>query len=311
MKEASEQKPVRMGMRIGFFIIYWFIKYIPWFISGAVLTGFCHLLYAVAGKIRRVSMRNLRLAFHNKIDEKKMKTIAKRSFTSFLETTAEIICYDNKPEQITRDIHFNDKPLIDSLLAKGKGIVIVTAHFGHFQLMIFRLAKAGYKVNTIINPLKDVAVDDFFAERALANGVRLIPSVPGRVCVVESYKVLAKNEILVILPDQNYGAKNRVFVRMFGKLAGTASSPIIFSAKAGAPVLPVFTVKRDSGWDIVCEPPMEFEEKDLDSSELVKHVQALTNIFERYIIQYPEHWLWMHNRFKTVPTEEELEKINL
>ena len=93
-----------------------------------------------------------------------------------------------------------------------------------------------------------------------------------------------------------------MFVDFFGQPAYTPYSPVAFSQRTGAPIIPTFIVRQpDNTHRIKIEPPITLEQCDDKEEELVVNTQKFTRIIEDYVRAYPEQWIWMHRRWKTQP----------
>jgi len=165
------------------------------------------------------------------------------------------------------------------------------------------LAQMCYPTNAIIRPSRDEIVEkDFLAARSRL-GLKTVHSYPREACVSQSLKALRDKELLVVLLDQNTGSKSGVYVDFFGQKAGTATGPIIFAMRTGAPLLPIFTLRNGDTdtHSLMIEKPFHLEQKATDEETIQHNVQKLTNIIERYIRKYPHEWGWMHRRWKSRP----------
>jgi KDO2-lipid IV(A) lauroyltransferase len=114
---------------------------------------------------------------------------------------------------------------------------------------------------------------------------------------------LRKNGICVLVIDQNSKRSEGVFVDHFGKLASTYSAPYVLSKKFKCPVLPAFNYRDDNMHNhhtvILPEIPLLTAE---DKEEEVKlNVRAYLKPFEDFLMEHPEQWIWMHQRWKSQP----------
>jgi KDO2-lipid IV(A) lauroyltransferase len=169
--------------------------------------------------------------------------------------------------------------------------------------MLLYLAQMGYPTNAIIRPSRDEIIEkDFQASRSRL-GLKTVHSYPREACVAQSLKALRDNELLVVLLDQNTGSKSGVYVDFFGQKAGTATGPIIFAMRTGAPLLPIFTLRKGDSdhHQLLIEKHFYLEQKATDEETIQYNVQKLTNIIEGYIRKYPHEWGWMHRRWKSRP----------
>ncbi len=243
-----------------------------------------------------------------------MKKICKDCFYKAGRGAIEIGAFTVRPYLIKETFSFegNSRENLDAAFKEGQGVIGISAHFGNFPLMLLYLAQMGYPTNAIIRPSRDEIIEkDFQASRSRL-GLKTVHSYPREACVAQSLKALRDKELLVVLLDQNTGSKSGVYVDFFGQKAGTATGPIIFAMRTGAPLLPIFTLRQGDSdrHKLVIEKHFYLEQKATDEETIQYNVQKLTNIIEGYIRKYPAEWGWMHRRWKSRPksadTEEEV-----
>jgi len=254
-------------------------------------------------KERRIILENLRTAFSREKTEQEINSIVNSCFDSIGYGMIELMYFSGHPEKIVEKVTIEGKENLDEVLKKGQGAILLSAHFGNFPLMFWRMALAGYKTNCIMRRMRDEQFGKYVSNFSNENGVREIYSLPHRQCVERSFKSLRDNQILFILLDQNYGEDGRVFVDFFGHPAATATGPVTFSYRSGAPILPVFIMH--DGLDrnkIIIDPPVKLEAAQYEESGLTRNTAQLTKIIEGYIRRYPQEWVgWMHRRWKSKP----------
>jgi KDO2-lipid IV(A) lauroyltransferase len=106
--------------------------------------------------------------------------------------------------------------------------------------------------------------------------------------------------LLAILADVDTETMG-VFVDFFNRPAYTPAGPIVISQKTGAPLLPVFMVRQpDNTHLMIIEPALKLQATGQRQQDLIENTQRFTHIIETYIRRYPEQWIWMHDRWKTV-----------
>jgi KDO2-lipid IV(A) lauroyltransferase len=261
--------------------------------------------YIVLRRMRRAAMSTLSIAFGQEKSEEELKKICKECFYNAGRGAIEIGVFTARPALIKETFSFegNSRENLDAAFKEGRGVIGISAHFGNFPLMLLYLAQMGYPTNAIIRHSRDEIIEkDFQASRSRL-GLKTVHSYPREACVAQSLKALRDKELLVVLLDQNTGSKSGVYVDFFGQKAGTATGPIIFAMRTGAPLLPIFTL-RDGETDkhkLVIEKHFYLEQKATDEETIQYNVQKLTNIIEGYIRKYPSEWGWMHRRWKSRP----------
>jgi KDO2-lipid IV(A) lauroyltransferase len=280
------------------------IKVVP----GRMLYGFARgvsfVAYRCLAKQRRLALESLGIAFGNKKATSELAQIAKDSFSGMAKSAIELIYLLDKPTLLYSSIEFIGKEHLDNALAKGKGVILVSAHFGNFPLLLARLAIAGYPISGIMRPMRDPRVEKIFQEKRRICKVKTIYSQPRNVCVSKTIEVLRKNEIVFIPIDQNFGTGG-IFVDFFGRKAATATGPIVFAQRTKAALIPCFIVRqKDDRHKAIFEAALDLDEVK-DAEETIRiNIQKLTGIIESYIRRYPEEWEWIHRRWKSKPSQQ-------
>ena len=298
---SIHKKLLRAIGRNALFIIRWIISRLPYRVSRFLTPFFIIIGKCLIKKKKRIILENLHIAFGREKSEQEISNIVKSYFDSLGSSTIELIYFADRPEEIVEKVTIEGKENLDEALKKGQGAILLSAHFGNFPLMFGRMALAGYKTNCIMRRMRDGQFDKYVSNFSNENGVRAIYSLPHRQCLEHSLKSLRDNQILFILLDQNYGEAGGVFVDFFGHPAATATGPVIFSYRSGAPILPVFIVRdRVDQYKIIIDSPVMLEAIQNEQLGLVRNTAQLTKIIEGYIRRYPHEWVgWMHRRWKS------------
>ena len=187
------------------------------------------------------------------------------------------------------------------ILSRGRGLIVLTAHVGNFELLAMMAALKGAPLTVITKALKPKWLNDWWIETRGKFGVRMLPARDSyRYC----REALKANRILGFILDQNMKRNRGVFVDYFGRPACTSPGLALLSAQTGAPVLPVFMLREPDGRHRVCVfdplPPPERADKET----IRQATQAYTTIIERFVREHPEQWIWLHRRWRTQPLEE-------
>ena len=124
-------------------------------------------------------------------------------------------------------------------------------------------------------------------------------------------RLLKQGETVGVLLDQNVSWQEGVFVNFFGELACTNAGLALLALKTGAPVIPAFNLRQADGrYRVVMGPEIPVirtGDKDLD---VEKNTELFTSVIEGYIRENPDHWFWLHQRWKTRPWQAKRMKGN-
>jgi len=302
-----DSKKVRKGISrfFGWLGLVWcslIIKVLP----GSWLYGFSQGIatigYFIARKQRKIALEGLTIAFGREKSDEELERIAKECFTFMVKSGAELIFFLDRFALLKERIQIIGKENLSAALAKGKGVLLVSGHFGNFPLMLARLALEGYKTTSIMRPMRDSRVEKLFLAKRSRLNIKTIYTQPRKACVENSLRSLRNNELLFIPIDQNFGTGG-VFVDFFGKNAATATGPVVLAQRTKATILPCFIVRQgDDTHKIIFEPPLNLEEGKTNQETVLINIQRLTNIIESYIRKYPSQWGWIHRRWKSKPS---------
>lgn len=256
--------------------------------------------YRFVARQRNIALQTLSFAFGRQKTAGQLEEIARECFIFMSKSAIEIMFLMDRPGLLKERVGFAGKDNLDNALLRGKGVILVSAHFGNFPLLMARLALTGYKIAGIMRPMRDERVEKIFLAKRNRVGVKTIYSQPRNTCVSDTINALRNNEIVFIPIDQNFGSGGGIFVDFFGRKAATATGPVVLAQRTGSAIIPCFIIReKDDSHKIIFEPPLDIKEGE-DSQETVTiNIQELTNIIESYIRKYPAAWGWFHRRWKS------------
>ncbi|MDF7826017.1 lysophospholipid acyltransferase family protein [Pontiellaceae bacterium B12227] len=213
----------------------------------------------------------------------------------------EMIWYSLKGlEKVREVVEVDGLEHYEKALERGKGVLVLTAHVGNFELMPMATAANGYKLSVIVKRIKDKAVNDVIEKLRAHEGLTFLSTKNAyRDCL----KALRRNEVVGMIIDQNMTSDEGVFVDFFGKPACTSPGLAYMAAQSKAPIIPVFISRKpDGGFRMKAYPHIEPPPDRLPAS-IHEATQLYTRIIEDVVREAPEQWIWMHRRWNTKPLE--------
>lgn len=207
-----------------------------------------------------------------------------------------------KDAELGQRFEVRGEEIVKEALARGKGLLVLTAHFGNFALLSLQVPHLfGYPLSIIAKPLKNGTLNGLWWAMQRKAGVNGIPS---HNAYRASVRALRKNGLVGFMLDQNRPAGQGVFVDFFERPASTTPGLAVMSAHVGAPVAPVFMRRTSDGRHMVEVHPLIEPPPDRQKETLQAFTAACTKIIEDEIRRYPEQWLWLHKRWKSRPAAE-------
>ncbi|MBI5968082.1 MAG: lysophospholipid acyltransferase family protein [Deltaproteobacteria bacterium] len=276
------------------------INLIPLECRICLMEGLGQILFTLDGRHRRIALRNLALAFGAKNGEE-LTALARSTFRNLGRVLAEFSFIPLLTEKnMEQYILFEGAENFYRAYEKGKGILFLTAHFGNWEWMAASFPLRFHRpCHVIVRPLDSPFFDGLVERLRTWTGNHTVPKEKsmGRIL-----RILKEGGIIGVLLDQNVAWQEGVFVDFFGELACTNAGMALLALKTGAPVLPVFNIRQPDGrYRVVIEPEVPLirtEDRDLD---VEKNTELFTKIIERFVQDHPDHWFWLHQRWKTRP----------
>ena len=252
---------------------------------------------AVVGRQRTQAITELTRCYPEKSHDE-IRAMVRRMFQNLGMNQVELFRWiGGKEDEIESRVTLLHPERAEQALARGKGVAVLTAHIGNWDLMGLWSAKR-YPMTIISKDLRSAAANKFWMEARKRSTLNIVGAHNSyRACL----RVLKDNGCLGFILDQNMIRREGIFVDFFGKPACTTPGLAVLAAHAGSPVLPVFMVRRDDGRHEVHILPMMEPPEDRKPEAIAKATQAYTKIIEDFVRQYPEQWIWMHRRWRTKP----------
>ncbi|MCX7007473.1 MAG: lysophospholipid acyltransferase family protein [Kiritimatiellaeota bacterium] len=188
--------------------------------------------------------------------------------------------------------------IITAALARGRGALILMAHYGSWELLAMFAAQRGYALHIVAKKFKNVAVNRLWNRLRERYGITVIYSHNAARPVL---RALRENALIGFMLDQHRPRALGVFVQFFGRPACTSSGLAVLSSQAQAPVIPVFIRRRPEGGHHIRVLPEIAPPPDREPATILRHTQRYTTILENEIRAQPSQWIWIHRRWKTQP----------
>ena len=250
---------------------------------------------------RRVVLGNLDIAFPG-MDLSVRASVLDASFRNWGRLGAEIVHGDELIDAAAADPDWQALArAVSEGLEGGRGLLVLTAHLGNFELLARLFGRAVGKVAVFHRPLGIPEIDGFLIRERERFGVTSL----GRGAVVrDALRFLAAGGCVALPLDQNQREGRGVFVDVLGHPACTSTVLARLSLASGAPVLPVFSVWMDGVTRPVIGELIRPPHRP-SSAEREGVLLELTCLYsaevDRAVRRFPHQWNWAHRRWKTRP----------
>jgi len=299
-----KNKPHRYWLYLAAVSAIFLIRLLPRRFALLLAAAFGSLSFDLVSRQREKALSHLRFAYGGEKSEEEIRKIARACFVNCAKSAADWVLYprfnrNNWNSVVRRDGIFER---VDQILAKGKGIIMLTGHFGNWEMLASTFTTFGYPGAVVGRKIYYEPFNRLIVNTRLSKGVKTFyrDESPR-----DMLKAIKANQILGIVADQDVDSIEGIFVPFFGHLAYTPAAPAKLSIATGAPIVPAFTVREaDDNYRIYMEEPI-FPDPSAEREEEVLRITRLWNAqIEKYVRRYPQQWVWMHRRWKTRPPEE-------
>jgi KDO2-lipid IV(A) lauroyltransferase len=295
--------------RLKYTLLFWLVKglifiteKLPRSVVYFVYGGLGRIAYYFAGKSRDKAIENLTIVFGKQKTHKEIKGIAKKMFLNLgknLATVMRVFPMENL-DQLYKQVRIVGKENLDAAYAKGKGVVLLTAHIGAFEILGTFIG-LNYKSIMVGTKLKDPRLDALIVASRSKGGSKYVHRGENTLQLMRSLK---EGRVMIILIDQDTKVKSR-FVEFMGVPAATPIGATMIALKTGADIVPV-VVQMDAfdNQTITCMPALEVTRSSDAEQDLLDNTLRMNQAIDAFIRKDPSQWVWMHDRFKTKPGQE-------
>ena len=199
--------------------------------------------------------------------------------------------------------HIEGEEHLRAALAKGRGAIMVTGHFGNWELAGLALAHVVGSAMAIARPLANPLTEAHTLAWRRRAGLTVVTR---RGALRHVIRHLQSGGCAAMLIDQNQRSGG-VFVDFFGRPAATVPSPAMLALKYDVPVLMGYSWRpgRGSFHCFRCDPPFDLIRTGDYDADVAANTALFTRRIEEIIRERPDQWFWLHSRWRKQPPEEQ------
>ncbi len=285
MREWVEYVLYRLAMGASLYsplrLAYWF----------ALRVADLHFFFDRRG--REAVMSNLRVVLKGHSDEM-IRNEARWTFRNFGKYLAEFFRFSRLDRAfVEKYVLVEGREHLDEALDAGRGVIVISAHFGNWELGGGVGVVMGYDISSVALDLPNRRVNELLNRHRMSRGVKIVSA--GRF-MRGCYRVLKEGGIVALLADRDTTGHG-IRVPFFGVSTVLPQGPARLSLRTGAPIVPIFMIRRaNDGWLMMIEPPIWPRERrrDISEEDLREMMMRYLPVMERYIRRHPSQWAMFH-----------------
>jgi len=205
-------------------------------------------------------------------------------------TLLEVFFYEKLLAADPDFVQIEGRENIEEALAGKRGIIILSGHFGNWEVMGYTLTKMGIPMHVMARAQAVDQMTEFMNSFREKRGEVVIMDN----AIPTALKLLAQNRTVGLLSDLN--AKERGYlVHFFGRAASFYSAPVLMSLRSRAPLIPSFAERQKNGRLLLrFEKPVKFDRND----SMCNNIQRYVDRYEAAYRRRPDLWCWFHERYE-------------
>jgi KDO2-lipid IV(A) lauroyltransferase len=253
--------------------------------------------WQLATKYKKKMMDNLTLTFHDSLSEQDKERIARESFHNMIRGFIETLsCVYTYRKHFDPRIELEGRENLEQALARGKGVIGVTAHLNTFTLIGAKLNASGFPNTWILGAQahpRIAGVWRWMTEKTGSNAIVIDSPIRFHKAIM---RALRKGEIVIFVCDENQ-KQGGVLVEFLDRTMALPVGPAVYHLKTGAPILPLFIIHQGDGeHKVIINPPLKITPTGDEERDIFTITDQITRVIESYIRQYPGQWSWISKR---------------
>jgi KDO2-lipid IV(A) lauroyltransferase len=288
---------VYIAFRIGVCIL----QGMPTGLACLLADGIISIVFHFNRRHREVAIDNLRCAFPGRYTEAKLNALALQVYRHFAATILEVILMPRKvtAKNMRRKIDIREYTRIKQAIDSGRPVIVLTAHYGNWELAAHCLALAGVRSHLVARPFDNPYLDGWLRAVRESTGHKVLSKTGD---IRRMTEVLYAGETLCTLGDQDAGRRG-IFVSFFGRPASTHKAIARLAKRTGA-LITIAGIQRTGGLfrhTLRIMDVIDPEEYDGDPDATLSITQRFTTAVENLIRLDPAQYFWLHRRWKHQP----------
>jgi len=241
---------------------------------------------------------SIRRSFDGPFERNRAKRLLRRVYLHFGQMLFEVPhILRLRPDNLDHYVVFEQEETLLDAFKRKKGVFILTAHFGNWELMSAAMSIRFGAGAVVVRSI------DFAPLERLVNELRSrfgTEAIPKQRAMRRLMGVIRVGKGVGILLDQNVDWYEGVFVKFLGRWACTNKGLALMALKTGTPVIPTFSIRQPDGrYRVVFEKEVELIRTGDKVRDVEDNTALFTQAIEKYVLAYPDHWFWFHRRWKT------------
>lgn len=289
--QKIREKILNFIFLVNFKFLVFILKILPRELSFKIGEKLGLILYYLWNRRRHIALNSIKETLSRIIlkTDLEPQRISKKVFSNLGRSFVEILRLYSGDRKILSTVSFKGLENFYEAKRAGKGIIFLTGHCGNWELMAIAFGARVEPLGVVARPLNNKGLN-YIVEKIRTRYGNTVIYKKGAIRHILRY--LRENRPIGILMDQSVLKEEGLLIDFLGRPAWTSKMPALIAKKSGARVLPAFIKHTSAGHIVEIGNPIEL------TGDIREDTKRLSSPIERFIIENPTEWLWIHRRWK-------------
>lgn len=253
---------------------------------------------------KKIVLKNLRLVFGKFLDSAEIEKLAVAFYSHVITSIRESIQmrFMSTEKIRQRAIVIGEENLANASGDSIRGALVLTGHFGNWEFApiagILNFKKFLGQFFFVRRAQKVRLIEKIFFKKYFDAGLGVIYK---KNSLMQVYEKLENNQIVVMVMDQYAKGKEGIPVEFLGHTTRTYRTVAMMARDSGVPVIPARSYRRKDGSHVLeFFPPLPWLTHEDPLEEVALNTRQYNQVLEKLVLEYPEQWLWLYNRWKEI-----------
>ncbi len=294
----QEDRPHRTRTRL-LRVVRIFVARIPPAVGNPIADRVGDLMYYTAGKSRRAAISNLRQVM-GPVPKNDLKRAVRGVFHNVVRNYYDLFRNpDLSDKRLMRSVEVDEAQWerMEAWCRQGRGVILVSPHFGAFDVMSRVLSQRGLHVRFLVAQIRPAWLSDFFTELRASRGVEPLQvseeegSLLNIGALKEGLNILRRGGMLGALADRNMEQRG-VHLTFFGRDTVVAAGIAKMALRTGAVVVPSICRRLPRNrYQVLLDEPIEATGSSSNQEDVKVLLSKIFSSFECHIRRNPEQWV--------------------
>lgn len=276
-------------------VFYKFFSKTPYKLNVLIGKILGRIFYYFDFRYKYLTYKNIKYIFPE-YSHKQIIKLSKNCYTNLGQNLIEFLALERFKLLYKKIVYFSeqDKQILLEAYKKSKGVIIFSAHFSNWEVLGCCLAIEKFPISVVAKNFYIPSINKIIEKIRISVGEFIIGR--GEQLSIKALLTSLKNKnIIGVLIDQNIKNIKNVYVEFLGKKSPTPVSFIEMAIKYKIPSVVGLIVRKGKGYEIKITPV-----DDIYYTDTIRFSKYVNDVISSYIYQYPEQWVWVHNRWNLV-----------